>query len=92
MLRYNLVGRVLLIVFPDPGGMALQCLKNYSEASEENDTFIYVGEGKGGANGNEAFFNELEKGGQWRCVYSCEMSPFGEYGFERLFVFRRILK
>lgn len=92
MLRHNLFGRVLLIIFPDPGGMALHCLKNYYQSSKENDTFIYVGEGKGGANGNDAFFDELERSGRWRYVYTCETNPFGDHAFERLFVFQRIRK
>ena len=85
----EIVGRVLLIVFPDSGDMARNCLRNYKEASEENDTFIYVGEGRGGANGDEAFFDMLE-GGEWELESVTDMVPFGvNKGFEKMFVFNR---
>eukprot|EP00551_Chaetoceros_affinis_P011797 CAMPEP_0203672084 /NCGR_PEP_ID=MMETSP0090-20130426/7700_1 /ASSEMBLY_ACC=CAM_ASM_001088 /TAXON_ID=426623 /ORGANISM="Chaetoceros affinis, Strain CCMP159" /LENGTH=434 /DNA_ID=CAMNT_0050537327 /DNA_START=130 /DNA_END=1434 /DNA_ORIENTATION=- len=49
-------GRVLLLVYPPPGDMALDVVKQYSKF-EGNDTIIYVGEGIGGANANKEFFD-----------------------------------
>jgi hypothetical protein len=49
-------GRVLLLVFPPPNDMALEVVKQYTKF-DGNDTIIYVGEGVGGANANQAFFD-----------------------------------
>ncbi|KAL3790470.1 hypothetical protein HJC23_012026 [Cyclotella cryptica] len=49
-------GRVLLLVFPPPGPMAIETVQAYVNAHEENDTVVYVGEGRGGANGNNELF------------------------------------
>ena len=92
--RYQLDGRILMIIFPDPGPMAIECLQAYIKSNECNDMFIYVGEGRGGANGNSAFFDELEsvddKGApKWHLQETCKLNPFGEKGFERLFVFKK---
>lgn len=83
-------GRVLLVVFPDPGPMAANVLSNYARAfPEDNDTFIYVGEGRGGANADGRFFDILE-GGEWVCVKTMEIKPFGDKGFERFFIFKKV--
>jgi hypothetical protein len=91
---HRLNGRVLMMIFPDPGSMAVQSLVAYSESSDRNDMLIYVGEGRGGANGNDAFFDELdsvdaEGNSKWVLQETCKLSPFGQKGFERLFVFKR---
>ena len=57
-------GRALLIVFPDPGPMALETLLKYKSMGPECDTFVYVGEGRGGCNANSRLFDELE-GEEW---------------------------
>ena len=92
--RYKLDGRVLMMIFPDPGAMAVDCLRSYANSSDKNDTVIYVGEGRGGANANSDFFDELEKVSKngeamWVLTHTCKLSPFGEKGFERLFVFSK---
>lgn len=84
----GITGRALLIVFPDQGPMAFQCLKSYVSSSPQNDLFIYVGEGRGGANADDALFDWLE-GGDWVVQQSVPLKPFGSKGFERLFVFKR---
>jgi hypothetical protein len=91
---YQLDGRVLMIIFPDPGPMALECVQAYTRSHELNDTLIYVGEGRGGANGSAALFDELEsvddKGrAKWLLQETCKLSPFGDKGFERLFIFKK---
>lgn len=93
--RYHLDGRVLMIIFPDPGPMAAECLEAYTASSDSNDTLIYVGEGRGGANGSSVFFDELESVDdrgvpKWQLQETCKLSPFGDKGFERFFVFKRI--
>ncbi len=111
--QHQLHRRLLLVVFPDPGGMALRCLRNYTslvlksgggcvggnkgrdpeaEADTRDDSalepvLMYVGEGRGGANADHAFFDELESG-RWVLERSCALRPFGSKGYERLFVFR----
>jgi hypothetical protein len=77
-----------LIVFPDPGEMAARCVSKYSSACDANDMFIYVGEGRGGANGSNALFDMLESG-EWVLRHTMKVSPLGGKGHERLFVFMR---
>ena len=52
----GLTGRALMIVFPDQGEMAYDCLRS------KNDLFIYVGKGRGGAKGSDLLFDWLESG------------------------------
>ena len=85
-------GRALLMVYPPPGPMAIDTLKIYSEASPENDTIIYVGEGKGGANANDAFFDFLETNG-WVLLEILEvLRPPGDKskGCERLYILQKV--
>jgi len=53
LARYG-SSRALLLVYPPPGDTALKCIRAFAGTS-----FIYVGEGRGGANANEAFFDML---------------------------------
>lgn len=48
--------RALLLVYPPPGPMARNCLEAY-----QGNVLFYVGEGRGGANGDAEFFDTLEK-------------------------------
>lgn len=56
-------GRVLLLVYPPPGSMAIETVREYLDTScahyggVQNDTVVYVGEGRGGANADDAFFD-----------------------------------
>lgn len=92
--QFDLQNRVLMIIFPDPGDMAIKTLRNYAKLVDQKGdfdaVFIYVGEGRGGANADAAFFDELEcaRSG-WTLESTCELAPFGNKGFERLFIFRR---
>ncbi|KAL7540688.1 hypothetical protein ACHAXR_011477 [Thalassiosira sp. AJA248-18] len=101
-------GRALLLVYPPPGPMALETVLAYIEASpgyhdaiNKNDTVIYVGEGIGGANADDAFFdyflgrddateNEDKAKSQWVLdkVMDVHTCPGGK-GYEKMFVFRR---
>ena len=51
-------GRVLLLVFPPPGDMAAEVVKQYGKF-DGNDIVIYVGEGLNGANANQKFFDHM---------------------------------
>lgn len=85
-------GRALLMVFPPPGPMAVDTLKLYTEASPENDTLIYVGEGRGGANGDEAFFDMLESG-EWILIDIMDVlrSPGDkDKGCEKLYILQKV--
>ncbi|EQC33256.1 hypothetical protein SDRG_09238 [Saprolegnia diclina VS20] len=86
-LAPKLAGRALLIVFPDPGPMARRCVEAYTKSSDENTVFIYVGEGRGGANGDDAFFDVLER--DWVLQQSMGLPSFSKKGYERLFVFTK---
>jgi len=73
--------RTLMLIYPPPGEMALNCLKEY-----KRDILIYVGEGKGGCNGNEKFFQELCK--HWIIEKEISLDNFPEC-FEKLYILRR---
>ena len=102
-------GRALLLVYPPPGSMALETVDAYVNASpgyrgsQQNDTVIYVGEGKGGANANDAFFDYLlgcneatsenedgikKSGWVLEKVMNVQKSPGGK-GYEKMFIFKR---
>ena len=102
-------GRCLLLVYPPPGSMALETVEAYVNASpgyrgsQQNDTVIYVGEGKGGANANDAFFDYLlgcneatpenedgtkKSGWVLEKVMNVQKSPGGK-GYEKMFIFKR---
>lgn len=83
-------GRALLIVYPPPGSMAIDVLKIYTDAAPENNMLIYVGEGRGGANGDEAFFDFLEHEG-WILIDIMEvLRPPGDKGCEKLYILKKI--
>ena len=50
--------RTLLLVYPGPNEMALNCLKEY-----RGSRILYVGEPRGGVNANDEFFSALQKVG-----------------------------
>eukprot|EP00980_Cylindrotheca_fusiformis_P014605 scaffold3956_cov99-Cylindrotheca_fusiformis.AAC.2 len=82
-------GRALLLVYPSPGDMAVTVAHEYVNAARENDTIIYVGEGRGGANGNDSFFDFLENG-NWVLYKVMEVqTPPGDKGYEKLFILKR---
>ena len=89
-------GRVLLIVFPPPGPMAVETAREYVRLDEErNDTVVYVGEGRGGANADEEFFSFFESG-EWVLdtvlQVGRDVDGLTGKGFEKLFCFKRISK
>lgn len=73
--------RTLLLVCPPPTDMAARCLNAYS-----GNRLVFVGEGRGGAHGNEAFFAMLKSG--WDVVDVLEVEPFSEC-FEKCYVMER---
>ena len=87
-------GRILLLVFPPPTPMALETIEAYVGAHKENDTIVYVGEGKGGANGNDELFDYLlgKTDSKWVLlkVMNVRACPGGK-GYEKMFVFQRVL-
>jgi hypothetical protein len=82
-------GRVLLLVYPPPGGMAKECLQAYLEADPiNNDIIAYVGEGRFGANADESFFDALESD-EWMLWRLLPVKPFGTKGYEKLYIFKK---
>ena len=95
-------GRVLLLVYPPPGKMAIEVVKQYTKF-HGNDTVIYVGEGVGGANADQELFdyflnkkgdNEDDKEGEkyrWYLMKTLDIEDVlgGGKGFERMFVLQR---
>ncbi|CAB9527109.1 expressed unknown protein [Seminavis robusta] len=81
-------GRVLLLVYPPPGDMAINAVEQYVSAAPINDTVIYVGEGRGGANANEALFDQLESG-DWILMRVMKVKSFGSKGYEQLYILKR---
>ena len=82
-------GRILLLVYPSPDSdMAMNAIEEYANASPMNDTVVYVGEGRGGANANDKFFDYLENG-DWILESILPVRIFGTKGFEQLYVLKR---
>lgn len=97
-------GRVLLLVYPPPGSMAVETVEAYANANSKNDTVVFVGEGRGGANANDELFDYLlgidgeskeetnttiKK--QWALMKVMDVRPSpGGKGYEKLFVFQRV--
>jgi hypothetical protein len=73
--------RTLLLVAPPPGAQAARWLQAYRGAR-----LVFVGEGRGGAHGDDAFFDALER--EWRLVDSAALQPFPG-GAERMWVLER---
>lgn len=73
--------RTLLMVYPPETEMASKCLEGYS-----GDYLLYVGEARGGVNGTDKFFSDLEA--EFECIHIEELDPFPRC-YERLFVLRR---
>ena len=88
-------GRILLLVFPPPAPMALETIKAYVNAYKENDTVVYVGEGRGGANGSDELFDyflgKIDPEVKWALVkvMDVKICPGGK-GYEKMFVFKRV--
>ena len=92
--KWEIRGRVLLLVYPPPGPMAIESVKAYVDIYPEgNDTVVYVGEGRGGANANDSFFSYFCSDGSWAIekILDVEPSPGGK-GYEKCFILRRIKK
>jgi len=83
-------GRILLLVYPPPNDMATHVVSAYVNAApEDNDTVIFVGEGRGGANGDDSLFDYFENG-EWELLKEMNVRrPPGDKGYEKLFVLRR---
>lgn len=86
--RFECRGRILMLVYPPPGSMAIDAVQQYTSASERNDTVIFVGEGRGGANASDALFDLFENG-EWVLVSTIRVVALGSKGYEKLFVLRR---
>jgi len=96
-------GRVLLLVYPSPGPMALETVKAYVDIYPKgNDTVIYCGEGIGGANANNEFFEyflnceDTNAGDEkyryrWCVLEVMDVLPaYGGKGYEKMFVLQRV--
>ena len=82
-------GRVLLLVYPPTGDMAMDIVREYVNVAPENDTVIFVGEGRGGANGDDALFDFFERG-DWVLLQVVDVQkPPGDKGYEKLYILQR---
>ena len=56
--QQHYAGRILLLVYPPPGNMAYESVMEYTKSNPNlNDTIVYIGEGRDGANANKDFFD-----------------------------------
>merc|ERR1711871_56351 len=76
--------RLLLLIAPPPGPQSAFWLFRYAEAG--GAALAYIGEGRGGAHADTAFFAQLEH--DWSLVSSADLKPFPG-GAERLWLLRR---
>ncbi|GMI41281.1 hypothetical protein TrCOL_g7653 [Triparma columacea] len=83
-------GRVLLIVYPDRSGWALETVTAWMKQSTDNTAMVYVGEGRNGANACEGFFDLLEGEG-WRVVRVEDLGCKGGKGYEKAFFMERVV-
>lgn len=86
-------GRILMLVYPPPGPMALETVRAYVNVFPEgNDTVVYIGEGRNGANASDEFFDFFLEGG-WVLVSVLDVEPaVGGKGYEKMFVLQRAKK
>jgi hypothetical protein len=86
-------GRVLLLVYPPPDSdMAVEAVRSYDQVN--GHTIVYVGEGRGGANANDAFFDYLEdhydnENHSWILDRVMEGKSFGTKGYEKVYVLKK---
>ena len=86
-------GRVLLLVYPPPDSdMAVEAVRSYDQVN--GHTIVYVGEGRGGANANDAFFDYLEEchdneNYHWILDRVMEGKSFGTKGYEKVYVLKK---
>jgi hypothetical protein len=87
--QWSCRGRVLMLVYPPPGAMARESIEAYTEMGPENDTVVYVGEGRGGSTADASLFDYFESG-HWALVkvMNVQTQP-GDKGYEKLFIFKR---
>jgi hypothetical protein len=81
---YELAARpmcMLLIVYPPPDDMAINCLQAF-----KGNVFVYVGEGRNGANANTKFFDLLNE--EWQVDEIVDLERFPQC-YERMWVLRR---
>lgn len=88
LMHWQCRGRVLLLVYPSLDDMAVTAIQEYARVSTLNDTVVYVGEGRGGANANDAFFDYLENG-EWIFCKILPVKSYGTKGYEKLYVLKR---
>lgn len=73
--------RALLLVYPNPGPMAFKCLENY-----RGDTLVFIGEPRGGVNGDGQFFDAL--GRDWVLEETLPVDALADC-HERLWILHR---
>jgi hypothetical protein len=73
--------RSLFLCYPPDDDMALRSLKLY-----KGKWLIYIGEGRGGVNATEEFFDLLEK--EWVVEELQDLDPY-PVCFERMYILRR---
>ena len=84
-------GRILLLVYPPPdSNLAVDALRTYTAVDPiRNDIVVYVGEGRGGATANNAFFETLAANGTWYVTHILPGVPCGTKGHDQVFVFQK---
>jgi len=89
--KWECRGRILMLVYPPPGPMALETVRAYVDVYPEgNDTIVYVGEGRNGANGNDDFFDYFLNDKEWVLLSALDVKPsVGGKGYEKMFVLQR---
>jgi hypothetical protein len=94
--QWSCRGRILLLVYPPPASnMAVDAVRSYDKVNPHAShpgIIVYVGEGRGGCNANDAFFDYLENPEHgWIIEKVLQPVSFGSKGYEKMYVFRKIV-
>jgi hypothetical protein len=94
--QWSCRGRILLLVYPPPASnMAVDAVRTYDHVNPHAThpgIIVYVGEGRGGCNANDEFFDYMENPDHgWILEKVLQPISFGSKGYEKMYIFRKIL-
>jgi hypothetical protein len=86
LARPQYTDHALFLCYPPPTDQRAGCMATLALEQYSGDTVVFVGEGRGGANASDEFFDLLDE--EWKCVKVLKLAPFSQC-HEHLFVMKR---